>query len=53
MSKYEEYTILKSNEFHGELVLAIDKYSSNRKIILLGIQSNSDNFNQILKSFCE
>ena len=53
MRRYEEYTILRFTETEEEIVLGVDRFSSQRKIILLGIKSNRESFENLLKNFCE
>lgn len=39
MSKYEELTVFQNSENGEEIVLAIDKNASQRKIIILSVKS--------------
>ena len=44
MAKYDEYTILRFTETEEEIVLGVEKNSSQRKIILLGVKSHLEGF---------
>ena len=53
MIRYEEMTVFQNSENGEEIVLAVDKNASQRKIILLSIKSTIDSVEPTLKSLCE
>jgi hypothetical protein len=42
MPKYEELTVFQNSENGEEIVLAVDKNASQRKIIILSVRSTLD-----------
>ena len=53
MLKYEEITVFQNADNGEEIVLAVDKNASQRKIIILSIRSTFESVEQTLKSLCE
>ena len=53
MLKFEEMTVFQNSDNGEEIVLAVDKNASQRKIIILSIRSTIDSVEQTLKSLCE
>ena len=52
MLKYEEITVFQNSDNGEEIVLAVDKNASQRKIIILSIRSTIESVEQTLKSLC-
>lgn len=53
LMRYEELTIFQSTETAEDIVLAVDKNSSQRKIVLLAIRSTIETVENTVKSLCE
>lgn len=53
MPKYEELTVFQNSENGEEIVLAVDKNASQRKIIILSVRSTLETVENTLKSLCE
>lgn len=51
--KYEELTVFQNKDTNEEVVLGVDKNTSQRKIIILNIKSTLQNVEASLKSLCE
>lgn len=53
MNKYEEYTVYRFSETEEEIVLGIDKNTSQRKVIIFAMKSALDTVENFLKSCCD
>lgn len=53
MTRYEEITVFQNSENGEEILLAVDKNASQRKIILLSVKSGHETVERTLKSLCE
>jgi hypothetical protein len=53
LMRYEEVTIFQSTDTAEDIVLAVDKNSSQRKIIILAVRSTIETVENTVKSLCE
>ena len=53
LAKFQEITVFQHSQTSDEIVFGCDKFSSQRKLIILGVKSNLEDIETLFRQFCE